>query len=229
MVVLAAWEVLLGRYAGQEELAVGTAIAGRTRLELEGLIGFFVNTLVLRGDLAGDPSFAELLGGVRRETLAAYAHQDLPFEKLVEALAPARDLARSPLVQVMLALQNAPLSALTLPGLTLEPLRLAGRAAKLDLTLSVVEADGGDGGDGGAMGYWEHATDLFDRTTIARLAERFAALLAGAVVDLAGGVGAVTGRRLDDLPLLSAAERQQLREWNATPALPADLTGTVTG
>src|SRR4029079_15103631 len=104
----------------------------------------------------------------RETALTAYAHQELPFEKLVEALAPARDLARSPVVQVMFALQNAPLGALTLPGLTLEPLRLPGRAAKLDLTLSVVEADGGGIGGIGAIGYWEHATDLFDPAALAR-------------------------------------------------------------
>jgi amino acid adenylation domain-containing protein/non-ribosomal peptide synthase protein (TIGR01720 family) len=218
MLLLAAFDVLLYRLTGQRDLAVGSPIAGRTRGETEGLIGLFVNTLVLRGEIAEDDTLATLLPRLRETALTAYAHQELPFEKLVEALAPARDLARSALVQVMLALQNAPLGALTLPGLTLEPLRLAGRAAKLDLTLSVVEADGG------AIGYWEHATDLFDRATIARLAERFAALLAGAVVDLAG---AAARRHLDDLPLLSAAERQQLREWNDTPALPAELAGTT--
>ncbi len=234
MLLLAAFDVLLYRLTGQRDLAVGSPIAGRTRGETEGLIGLFVNTLVLRGELAADDTLATLLPRLRETALTAYAHQELPFEKLVEALAPARDLARSPLVQVMLALQNAPLGALTLPGLTLEPLRLAGRAAKLDLTLSVVEADGG------AIGYWEHSTDLFDRATIARLAERFAALLAGAVVELSGkaagaaagrhlDAGAAPGRRIDDLPLLSAAERQQLREWNDTAALPAEVTGTVRG
>src|SRR5262249_30579486 len=104
MVVLAAWQVLLGRYAGQEDLAVGTAIEGRNRLEVEGLIGLFVNTLVLRGNLAGDPRFADLLSSARQETLAAYAHQDLPFEKLVEELAPERSLAYTPLFQAMLVL-----------------------------------------------------------------------------------------------------------------------------
>ncbi len=221
MLLLAAFDVLLYRLTGQRDLAVGSPIAGRTRGETEGLIGLFVNTLVLRAEIAADDTLATLLPRLRQTALTAYAHQELPFEKLVEALAPVRDLARSPVVQVMLALQNAPLGALTLPGLTLEPLRLAGRTAKLDLTLSVVEADGG------AIGYLEHATDLFDRATIARLAERFAALLAGVAVDLAG---APAGRRLDDLPLLSAAERQQLREWNDTPAWLgecAELAGTT--
>ncbi len=212
MLLLAAFDVLLYRHTGQRDLAVGSPIAGRTRAETEGLIGLFVNTLVLRAEIAPDDTLATLLPRLRETALTAYAHQELPFEKLVEALAPARDLARSPVVQVMLALQNAPLDALALPGLAVEPLPAPGGAAKLDLSLSVGEEDGG------AVARWEHATDLFDRTTIARLAGRYAALLAGAVADL---TAAGEPRRLDDLPLLTATERQQLREWNDTAVEPA--------
>jgi len=120
MVLLATLQTLLGRLSGQSQVAVGSPIANRTHAQIEPLIGLFVNTLVLRADLSGAPSMRELLTQVRDTTLAAYAHQDLPFEKLVEALAPARDTSRTPLFQVMLVLQNAPLEALALPGLTLE-------------------------------------------------------------------------------------------------------------
>src|SRR6185436_10309618 len=119
MTLLAGFAALLGRHAGQDDLAVGTPIAGRTRVEIEPLIGFFVNTLVLRADLSGDPGFGELLGRVREATLAAYAHQEVPFERLVEDLAPERDMGRLPLVQVLFSLQNAPSAPLQLPGLTL--------------------------------------------------------------------------------------------------------------
>ncbi len=120
MTALAAFQVLLQRHTGQDEIVVGSPIANRNRRELEELMGFFVNSVVLRGDLSGDPSFREHLRRVRETTLEAYAHQDLPFEKLVEELRPERDLTRNPLFQVMLAVQNAPLKALELPGLALE-------------------------------------------------------------------------------------------------------------
>jgi non-ribosomal peptide synthetase component F len=117
MTLLAAFQVLLQRYSGQDDIAVGVPIAGRSRPELEGLIGFFVNTLVLRGDLSGDPSFAEYLARVRARALDAYAHQDLPFEKVVEELAPSRDLSRNPLFQISFALQNTPPPDWRLDGL----------------------------------------------------------------------------------------------------------------
>ena len=164
MVLLAAFQVLLGRYSGKDDLLVGSPIANRNRPELEPLIGFFVNTLVLRGDLAGDPAFGELVERARATALGAYAHQDLPFERLVEELRPERHLARNPLFQVMLALQNAPLGRVELPGLTLAPLEFDAATAQFDLHLDVTEV----------AGEWTaelvYATDLFDAATVRRLA-----------------------------------------------------------
>ncbi|HBL28790.1 MAG TPA: non-ribosomal peptide synthetase, partial [Acidobacteria bacterium] len=216
MTLLAAWAVLLGRHAGQEDLLVGTPIAGRNRREIEDLVGFFVNTLVLRIELsAGDsgtaPAFLEVLGRVRAGALTAFAHQDLPFERLVEELAPERDLSRSPLFQVLFSLQNAPAGELRLPGLTLAPVETGAAVAKFDLSLYLVET--------GAeiTGGLEHNRDLFDAGTVERLGARFAALLAAAVADPGCPVG--------DLPLLSPAEVEQLvTGWNDTAEpFPADL------
>ena len=134
MTLLAAFDLLLCRYAGQEQVLVGSPIANRNRSETEGLIGFFVNTLVLRGDVRGNPSFRELLRRVRETALSAYAHQDLPFEKLVEELQPERDMSRSPLFQVMFVLQNAPGEALELEGLSLSRVESAVETAKFELT-----------------------------------------------------------------------------------------------
>ncbi len=204
MLLLAAFSTLLSRVCGQEDVVVGSGVANRTHREMEGLIGFFVNSLALRVELAADPSFLDLLAQVRETTLAAYAHQDLPFEKLVAELKPERSLARSPIFQVMLVLQNAPLERLELPGVTLEPLRSDRRTAKFDLTLSL-----GESADGIA-GFFEYDSDLFDPTTAARLAGHFETLLAAAV----GGAG---GRAVSALPLLSAAEAHQLLvDWNDT-------------
>ncbi|HKH46873.1 MAG TPA: amino acid adenylation domain-containing protein [Thermoanaerobaculia bacterium] len=203
MLLLAAWAVLLGRHAGQDDVLVGTPIAGRNQREIEELIGLFVNTLVIRVRLAAS-SFTGLLAAVRATALEAYAHQDLPFEQVVEELAPERDLSYSPLFQVLFALQNAPGGSLRLPGLSLAPVDLAGTVTKFDLSLAFQE------GPEGFAGTQEHNADLFDRTTAARLLARFEALLAAA---LAG-----PGRKLADLPLLLPAERQQiLAEWNDTP------------
>jgi amino acid adenylation domain-containing protein len=205
MTLLAAFQALLGRYTGRDDLLVGSPVAGRGHTDLEGLIGFFVNTLVLRADLAGDPSFRELLGRVRGVALGAFAHQALPFEKLVEALRPPRERSRAPLIQVLFALQNAPREALALPGLDVSPLELAGRAAKLDLVLSLREEDGG------LRGHFEYAVDLFDEATVARLAGHFRTLLEGIVAD--------PEQRVSELPLLTEPERQQLLAgWNATQA-----------
>ncbi|HLL45320.1 MAG TPA: condensation domain-containing protein, partial [Longimicrobiaceae bacterium] len=203
MVLLGAFQVLLSKYAGQEEVSVGSPIAGRTRREVEGLIGFFVNTLVLRSDCGGDPSFTELLGRVREGTLGAYAHQELPFEKLVEQLRPERSLSYSPLFQVMFALQNAPEGVLELPGLRWRFVEADAGTAKFDLSLFMVE-------DGARLScLWEYATDLFEGETVGRMAEQLGVLLEAVAAD--------PGRRLSELPLLSAAERARvLEEWNAT-------------
>ncbi|HEY0604518.1 MAG TPA: amino acid adenylation domain-containing protein, partial [Herpetosiphonaceae bacterium] len=203
MTLLAAWQIVLARYSGQDDIAVGTPIAGRTRAETEGLIGFFVNTLVLRADLSGNPSFHQLLRRVREVCLSAYAHQDLPFEQLIEALQPERDLSRNPLFQVMFALQNAPLSALTLPGLALSPVEVANEIAKFDLTLNLEE------GPEGLSGWIEYSTELFTAATMTRLLRHYQRLLAGIVAD--------PNRRLADLTLLEEAERRQLLVlWNDT-------------
>ncbi|HVR99853.1 MAG TPA: amino acid adenylation domain-containing protein, partial [Thermoanaerobaculia bacterium] len=169
MALLAAWSVALGRIAGQDDLLVGTPIAGRNRRELEDLIGFFVNTLALRSDFSSNPGFGELLARVRSTALDAYAHQDLPFERLVEELVPTRDLARSPLIQALFALQNAPGRGLAVPGLTLTPVVLESPVAKVDLSLVLWERAEG------FAGTVEHNTDLFDAGTADRLGQRFAA------------------------------------------------------
>ncbi|HEV7518061.1 MAG TPA: amino acid adenylation domain-containing protein, partial [Thermoanaerobaculia bacterium] len=214
MVLLAGLGVLLGRLSGQDDLLVGSAVANRTRRETEGLIGLFVNTLVLRCDLRGEaagPAFSALLARTRESALGAYAHQDLPFERLVEALAPERKLAHSPLFQVFFTLQNAPLPELILPGLTLAPWEIASGTAKFDLTLSLGE----EGGE--LAGSLEYDRDLFEAATVERWGGHLATLLAAAA--------AVPERSWHDLPLLSPAEEEELLAWNRTAvAYPPDLT-----
>ncbi|HYU36097.1 MAG TPA: amino acid adenylation domain-containing protein [Thermoanaerobaculia bacterium] len=206
MALLAAWAVLLGRHAGQDDVLTGSPIAGRNRREIEDLIGFFVNTLVLRSDLSANPSFSGFLDQMRSAALDAYAHQDLPFERLVEELVAERDLAYSPLFQVLFVLQNAPAGAFQLPGLVLAPVEVESRAAKLDLSLSLTETPDG------ISGFLEHDTDLFDGSTAERLLARFEVLLAAAAAE--------PGRPVADLPLLSLGERQQvLVEWNGMPGI----------
>jgi len=203
MALLAAFQALLGRYSGQRDFGVGTPIANRFQRELEPLVGFFANTLVLRAELAGRPGFAALLGRVRAAALAAYAHQNLPFERLVEELSPERNLSHNPLFQAMLVLQNAPLPPLALGELALTPLPLDAGIAKFDLTLFLWDDAGG------LAGTLEHSTDLFDPATARRLFGHLAALLAGVVAE--------PERPLVTVPLLSAAERQQLAaDWNDT-------------
>ncbi|HEV7667237.1 MAG TPA: amino acid adenylation domain-containing protein, partial [Thermoanaerobaculia bacterium] len=201
MTLLAGFHVLVARLARVDDVSIGTPIAGRNRIETEGLIGFFVNTLVLRAQLGDEPTFLALLDRVRRSALAAQAHQELPFEKLVEELAPERSLSHSPLFQVMFVLQNAPRAELELPGLTLDALAQEGGAAKFDLTLTLVE------GDEELHATAEYATDLFDGASIVRLLEHYGTLL--------DGVAAGPDRAVSDLPLLSSGELGQLlREWN---------------
>ncbi len=205
MVLLAAFNVVLWRWSGQSDIVVGSPIAGRTHRELEGLIGFFVNTLALRTELGGRPSFRELVGRVKETALGAYAHQDLPFEKLVAELSPVRDLSRQPIFQVLFALQNVPQETLELPGLRLSRIGSDQATAKFDLSLHVYEREGK------LEGYFEYATDLFEGSTVARIASHFRTLLEGVVAD--------PDLPLGELPLLPARERRQLlEEWNATAA-----------
>ncbi|NEO43705.1 MAG: amino acid adenylation domain-containing protein, partial [Moorea sp. SIO4A3] len=203
MTLEAAFATLLYRYSGQFDILIGTPIANRNRHEIEALIGFFVNTLVLRTRFEDNPNFSELLKQVRETTLIAYEHQDVPFEQVVEALQPQRSLSHSPLFQVMFVLQNAPMGTLDLPGLSLSQLNQDSTIAKFDLTLSMMETELG------LVGTWEYNTDLFDRSTIARMTTHFQNLLS-AIVDN-------PQLRVGELPLLSEGERHQLLvEWNDT-------------
>ena len=203
MTLLAAFDTLLLRYSGQSDVVVGSPIANRNRSEIEGLIGFFTNTLALRTDLSGNPTFRELMARVRDVALDAFAHQDLPFERLVEEIQPDRDLSRTPLVQVMFALQNAPVSNLELTSLTLAPMKLTTGVATFDMTIQVWETDEA------LAGSFEYNTDLFDGTTISRMTGHLETLLQGIVND--------PDQKLSDLPLLTDSEKQQiLVEWNDT-------------
>ncbi|HLF24969.1 MAG TPA: amino acid adenylation domain-containing protein [Anaerolineae bacterium] len=203
ILLLAAFKTLLQRYTGQEDIVVGTPIANRQRSEIEGLIGFFVNTLVLRTDLSGAPSFREALGRVRDMALGAYAHQDVPFEMVVDALQPERNLSRTPLFQVMFTLQNALLEAQTWPGLNMQLWEVDHATAMFDLTLSLTETAHE------LVGAIEYNTDLFDGSTIVRIAGHFQRLLDSIVAD--------PDQRLADLVMLPEAEQQQLLvAWNAT-------------
>ncbi len=201
MTLLAGFQALLSRYSGQSDIVIGSPIAGRNRPEVESLIGFFVNTLVLRARVSPEAPFRSLLRQVRETALGAYAHPDLPFEQLVEALKPPRDLSRSPLFQVMFALQNAPAPALELPGLAVRLVELDGRVSRYDLSLAMWESPTG------LEGTFEYNTDLFDAATMARMAGHLRAVLEAVVAD--------ANRPVRELPLLSEAERHQLLvEWN---------------
>nr|UBH04475.1 NosC [Desmonostoc muscorum CCALA 125] len=203
MTLFAAYVTLLYRYTGSDDIVVGTPIANRDRLELEGLIGFFVNTLVLRTDLSGNPSFQQLLNRVRQVTLQAYAHSDLPFEELVKALQPQRDLSYTPLFQVMFVLQNAPMSEIELAGLTISSLPAQSATAKFDLTLSMQNTATG------LVSVWQYNADLFDASTIERMRGHFQTLLEGIVANPI--------EQISQLPLLTEIEQQQLLlKWNDT-------------
>ena len=201
MVILAGFAALLQRYVDRDDVIVGTPVAGRYHVETENLIGCMVNTLVLRADLSGDPTFRELLHRVRRVALEAHAHQDLPFERLADELEPERALNRTPLFQVMFALQNAPSEGLYLPGVRTTQLSADNRTAKFDLEFNVRQVEGR------LAGSMTYSTDLFDGSTIDRLLGHFTRLLERAVRE--------PERRILSLSLLGEAERQQLLvEWN---------------
>ncbi|MFF5205889.1 non-ribosomal peptide synthase/polyketide synthase [Streptosporangium sp. NPDC000396] len=212
MVVQAALAALLTRLGAGTDIPVGTPIAGRTDEALDELVGFFVNTLVLRTDTSGDPSFRELLGRVRETDLAAYANQDVPFERLVEMVNPVRSLGRHPLFQTVLSFQNAAEIDFELPELRVAPVMTAAGAAKFDLSFNLGERHTADAGQDGIGGNVEYSTDLFDRDTVRAIAESFVRLLAEVAAD--------PDRPISRFDLSSPAERQRvLSEWTA-PELP---------
>jgi amino acid adenylation domain-containing protein/non-ribosomal peptide synthase protein (TIGR01720 family) len=202
MILLATFKALLHRYTGQDSIVVGTPIAGRNRSETESLMGFFVNTLPLHTDLSGNPSMRELLERVRETALGAYAHQDLPFERLVEELQPERNLNRNPLFQVVFVFDNASPVVLDLPGLTIDRLETKSETAKFDLTLFMLKSEQE------LSGRFEYNSDLFDEGTIARMA--------GHLQNLLTGILAHPDQSLASLPLLTPDEQQELIDWNKT-------------
>lgn len=203
MVTLAAFKVLLHRYTQQDDIVVGSPITGRSLTETEPLIGFFVNTLLLRSDVSGNPTFEEFLGRVRETTLSAYAHGDMPLEKLVEKLHPERATTHMPFARIVFALQNAPLEQLEWPGLTLEFCDPETETAKFDLTMVLQVSERG------LIAQGEYNQDLFEPATMERLLEHFEILLKGIVEN--------PERQLSELPLLSEKERQKVViEWNKT-------------
>ncbi|MFB7509428.1 amino acid adenylation domain-containing protein, partial [Streptomyces broussonetiae] len=202
MVLQAALAALYTRLGAGTDIAIGSPIAGRTDDALDDLVGFFINTLVLRTDTSGDPSFAELLGRVRETALSAYAHQDVPFEHLVEALNPSRSLSHHPLYQTGLVVQNAPGGDFELPGLQVSGVTVLTGTARLDLTFGFAEEHGPDGAPAGLSGAVEYSTDLFDRSTVEALVGRWTRLLAA--------VAAAPDRPIGGIDLLSADERREL-------------------
>lgn len=203
MTLLAAFQTLLYRYTQQDYIAVGSPIANRTHSEIENLIGFFVNTLVLKTDFSGQPSFRAVLERVKEVTLGAYVHQDVPFEKLVDAIQPERDTSRTPLFQVMFLLQNIPSQSTTLSGLTFEQISIETHTSNFDLTLAMEEHAGQ------LLGGFEYNTDLFEASTIHRMIEHFEMLLQGIV--------AAPDEPVSDYKLLPEPERQRIvRQWNDT-------------
>ena len=203
MTLLAAFQVLLYRYCDQEDIVVGSPIANRTRTELECLIGFFVNTLVLRSNLSGNPTFKELLVRVREVCVGAYAHQDLPFEKLVQELQPERDPSSNPLFQVLFVLQNATQPFTSVPGLEVEPIERQNTLSQFDLSLFLRERDGK------YIGYFEYNRELFDRKTIERMTTHYRRLLEAVTTE--------PHQSIATLPIMNEAELHKiLIEWNAT-------------
>ncbi|HEY0607528.1 MAG TPA: amino acid adenylation domain-containing protein [Herpetosiphonaceae bacterium] len=205
VVLLAAFQILLMRYSGQDDVVVGTPVAGRNRAELEALIGFFVNTLVVRTDVSGNPTFREVLQRARQVMSEAQAHQDVPFEYLVETIAPARELNRHPLFQVLFTLQNMPFPQTASAGLTWSALDIGSATAKFDLSLALIEMPQG------WQGVWEYNTSLFAPETIARMSAHLTTLLHSIVAD--------PNQRVGSLELLTDVERRQmLFDWNRSEA-----------
>ena len=195
MALLAGFQSLLARYSGQDQIVLGTDVANRPTLETEKLIGFFINLLAIRTDLSGNPSFRELLGRVRETALSAYAHQDMPFDKLVEELRPERSLSHNPIVQVLFVMQNIPRTRKKLGGLELSAFEMPLTRSKFDLAVFMVE------NESGILGHWVYSTDLFDRSTILRMATHFETLLHSAAAE--------PEARIDALEMLTDSEKQQ--------------------
>ncbi|MEV5142821.1 condensation domain-containing protein, partial [Streptomyces syringium] len=217
MVMQAAIAALLGKLGGVEDVPIGSAIAGRTDEALDDLVGFFVNTLVLRTDLSGNPTFRELVERVRDTDLAAYAHQDVPFERLVDDLNPVRSLARHPLFQIMLSMQNTPAATMRLGDVSAAPLPVDIDTAKFDLSFQLGEVFSADGSPAGIEGGLEFATDLFDRVTVEQLAGRLERLLTAVAAE-----PDLVPARFD---LLAPGERERiLTEWNPTGYMPSVAT-----
>ena len=217
MVLQAGLAALLSRLGGGTDIPIGSVIAGRTDQALEELVGFFVNTLVLRTDASGEPSFSELLIRVRNADLAAFAHQELPFERLVEILNPARSLGRHPLFQVILAFQNTPGASLELPELEARLESVPTGTAKFDLLFNLNERRGAEGIAEGINGFIEYRTDLFESGTVQSIGRRLVRLLEAVVAEPAQSIG-----RID---ILEHEERRQLLvDWNATECEAAGAT-----
>jgi aspartate racemase len=206
MTLLAGFDVLLHLYTEQVDIVVGTDVANRNQVTTENVIGFFINQLVLRTDLAGNPTFRELLGRVREVTLGAYAHQDLPFDRLVKALRPERELSRAPLFQVKFAVQNLPLRTIELSGLTLNSVEIDMERAHLDLTVFVWETGQG------ISGLFEYDTDLFSASTISRMVNHFELLLKNIVANPDARLSELSGAIDRNEPSARAIETREQKE-----------------
>ncbi|MFF7364202.1 amino acid adenylation domain-containing protein [Streptomyces sp. NPDC008125] len=218
MVLQAALSLVLSRHGAGDDVPLGTAVAGRTDEAATDLVGFFVNTLVLRTDLSGDPTFLELINRVKEFDLSAYAHQDVPFERLVELLNPARSQNHHPLFQTMLVLQNqTPAAPVDLPGLTVTPVPVETAVSKFDLSFTFTETHDADGTPDGMAATVDYATELFDAATVRGLAERLVLLLGAVTTD--------PDRPLTTYEVLTAAERARLTAWGTGPA--DDLPGST--